>query len=1796
MEFSAQIPIVGLVNGLLQLALPSPTPEPKAEDTEPPKPELEVWDIIGFTDLSVRFDGTTLAVEGVLDVLPGYEPTFPIPGFDKLALVINRLGVIRVELEIDQARLAIIGPSVALRLDPAWLKPVTGGANSFAEIELVELGYLNVDTDGNVEFGAFPGGRVRFVTNNDPWRIGESSVTLETGELDVILKKGPEGGPAVTLTDATLRFSQDLAAKDGTGFEIALTDARIDSQGFSGTVSARFPGTEVDDAQNPTKFVGDGAASLFGFEFGVNTIDLEFRNNLPVRSAIRGGMILPFFDEAVGCTLSIASSGDFRVTFTDVDGDGLIQFTKPNFCRLALTAFDLNRTQGLTTLTLGGEMELLASPGEVGSLPKLTIQDLSINSRGEVALKSGWVDLNPALSLDLVGFILTIERLGIGFDPTMLWFGVTGGITLVNGLPRATVDELRIIFALPGGSPSLALKGATLDADIGGQIQLYGSFSMLSEPGVSGFAGDVRLSVSSGFGLDGSLLVGINTAEGYPFLYVYIGVELPAGIPLGPTGISIFGFAGLFGYNVAPSRKPDQHWYYDWYRGPPGPGVTQSAKWTPRRDAFALGAGITLGTADGYTVVVRALFVITLPSFALLIEGRAGFLTERSSLSQNPPLRILVIIDTESILFAIEAQYEFVENVLFAHGLVEGYFPFKSGAWHIYLGEKPDSRRIVADVLKQLFRADAYVMIDGTKTEFGGKIGYALDKKFGPCGVAVRAALTGEGTLSYEPIQLTASLSLVGSLKLSAFGATLGADLQADITVRVPTPFLLSMHFQAKLDLPWPLPDPEIEFDVRWEEIVAPPYPAPLLGDAAALASISSDTFALRPGAMTEGIPLDGRLAINFDHALSKPGAGRFPRLLNFPATFFHQISPQHSFRYDLSTLRLERLAADGSVAETFDLDTSTTPLFGHWQITPPGLGGITSGPPPAESSRAPGGTLLLLAKTPFEYLQSVTTKDDGTSVPAPLPSYESLPVTPPTGQDIDICDVLAPAGDGGVNGADGWSPSDGETASGDPDPAAPTRTVTPGGGVVVVRGFPEPSPSPNGGPPVFTDPTGGPFGIEIDFPTPVVITDVTVDPGPGGDISVTLDGEPAHEPPPVTAPDPGTTPQPPQKPSGGHDHQVLCCVAILLLTLVVLLLVLGFGLGWFEPWLPRTVLAGVFVLLLGTVALGVLWWWGCRCGCRELLARCWHHVSGGSQTSPMAQSIVSPSPRIRGGAQALDLLRRIGRSGVRLAPAVATDVGSQVTASGSTAMGYSSNGSVGSASSGLTAASTGGATTRSAAMASTAAATAASPSTGKVADQVSITGSTVSCGKIEFVDAAEWGNYARAEETNTLRTEMEGAYASQTFEILKEEAFLLRANSRYRVRFTVTKSGRESGASTESHEGDATDLEFRTQPWAPADLRPYVLFTAPDSDVMPIFRADEIGVRFMETYVRQMYVRAADAQLAFELHDTAGKKVAGRSLTTWRKAEDHVDRTGKLAYLTRVNTIYGSALAASALPRDDILVVEPDDAAHGMGLLPASATLEAVIIARGAGAPSAPLLAFRFRTSRYLNLADWGAALSQDVGTLADPGLPDTLWTGADPLSIAEPTLLPFFKEALPERPLLRRINRVNRPPILVLTLPEPLPWRRFELVLWEPAAPAGGGGGGAAGGQPQHSTIQSNQFHVPHAGSNYLIPLSRYKGAAAVNGPANPMTRLKAEKSATAVAELQAVPGPPSAPRKVPIKMVWVEDGSRAFVLPTEGTERLNSDDYDLEVRYAHLLPDVAGNRVIDAMTRRIRVPVGT
>ncbi|MGV9386150.1 hypothetical protein ACWDRB_60820 [Nonomuraea sp. NPDC003707] len=1649
-ELGVEASLTDLLYVLVEADYPAPAQPSGA-------PELGALDVIGLTDFTVQLGAAGLVIDGILDVVPGFEPRFPIPGMACLSVVVTRLGGFRLEINAEVGRLTIRGPSIALRFDKNVLSPVShDDPTRFAEIELVQLGFLTVDTRGNVEFGAAPGGRLRFVTNNDPWRIGDSSLQLTIGELDIVLSDEVEGSPAVVLTDATLRFADDLDAKDGSGFAITLTGARIGPSGFSGTASALFDDTAVDDPLRPTHFTGSGAASLFGFEFGVTAIELEFRDNLPVRGAVTGLMILPYFEQAVGCRLGVGADGSFAFALTDIGGNGILTLTKQDLLEVRVTRFALDRTDGAVALTLSGELDLLAKPDQIESgMPSFRVDRFVVDSLGRVSLQGGWVDLDPAAALDLVGFVVTIDRLGLGFDQDALWVGVSGGVALVDGLPRGTVEELRITFPFAGGPPALALSGGSLQADIGGQIALFGSFALLDTPEAQGFAGDFSLALTSvGFALDGSMLAGVNPAERYPFLYVYIAVELPAGIPIGPTGISLFGFAGLFGYNVRPAREPGQSWYYDWYQGPPGPGVTQSTKWRPARDAFALGAGVTIGTADGYTIVARTLFVITLPSFLLLIEGRAGFLTQRTQLGAAPALRALIVIDSsDGVLVAVEAQYEFVTNVLFAHGLVEGYFPFHGGGWYVHLGQRDPQKRIVAEVLKKLFRADAYVMVDSTQVQFGGRIGYALDKAFGPVRLAVRAELSGDGVLSYHPVQLSAQLQLVGSIALSAFGIGLGLHLSATIKVRVATPFLLSLAFEATLDLPWPLPDPSLSFEVRWEERVAPPYPERLLAEAAARPAIGTETTILSTDRITEGVALDASLQLSFEHALSKSAPGRFTRLLGFAEPVFHRISPEYGFRYDLTSLVLERLAPDGAVLETYDLEDR---LYGHWQLTP--AGPPPSGPAPAGDGRAPAGTLLLLARTPFPYLESSYVQGTGTSPPAALPEYAPLPVTPPAETRLDLCSVL---------GVAGGLPSDGETATGHPDPATATSVLAAGAGVVCT-GFPEVADGR------ITDPSGSPFGIEVRFPEDVVVTEIGVDPGPGGTVTVTHGGLGAQAPPPVSAPED----QPPPEPGPGPGRW--CLWLAVLVTVIALVLAMVYG--W---WLPRPAVLTAAVLALLTAAVAVLWWWALR-RCRP--------------PGEAVPDLTRVSTRFTRAIRAAGAIRVAG------AEPVAVDAAEPAAA-------------------------------------------------GLLADRVTIVSAGLSCKPIVYVDAAARRDQAEAIEVNALRAQAAAAYAGAVWQTLTEEAFLFRPNSRYRISLALDKIGRDAEIEHESHQ-----VEFRTRQGPPADLRPYVLEAVPGNVDVPVFRTEEVGVRFLATHVRQMYERAAEIPLTLEIRDPAGRSQS--RATAWRKAENHIDRGGELALLAAVNQLYGTAFPASGLPRDDMLV------AAG-GALPAATTFDAAVMAAGA---ESPLFTFRFRTGRYLDLKDWAAACDPRVAALADPGVS---LAGDGPVPISEPSLLPLLREPPPARPVMRRADRPGRQPLLVLDLPEPLAWRRVEVRLRRTDE-----------GRPA-----ARDYRMPFE-AEPVIPLARYVGPAQSGEAVRPVARLAAASAGLVPTELAKADGTSTSP-EVPVRVRWLEDGSRAFIEPVDPAERLAGRRCLLEVRYARALPDPSGQRVVETVVVPLEMP---
>jgi len=72
------------------------------------------------------------------------------------------------------------------------------------------------------------------------------------------------------------------------------------------------------------------------------------------------------------------------------------------------------------------------------------------------------------------------------------------------------------------------------------------------------FDGELLLDITCvGLRIDGQIVIGTSTAvdgSSYTFFALFVGIELPAGIPLGATGLGLFGMAGLFAIQMAPNK------------------------------------------------------------------------------------------------------------------------------------------------------------------------------------------------------------------------------------------------------------------------------------------------------------------------------------------------------------------------------------------------------------------------------------------------------------------------------------------------------------------------------------------------------------------------------------------------------------------------------------------------------------------------------------------------------------------------------------------------------------------------------------------------------------------------------------------------------------------------------------------------------------------------------------------------------------------------------------------------------------------------------------------------------------------------------------------------------------------------------------------------------------------------------------------------------------------------------------------------------------------------------------------
>lgn len=702
---------------------------------------------------------------------------------------------------------------------------------------------------------------------------------IDAGELDADWR-------GVALTQGSVYLPELRDEADGTYTPLALKEMLIDKHGFRGVFE--LAETELNVAKK-----------LSGFAVLVESVKLEFKQWALISGALDFSLELRLFDLNGGTAndpkyprlplaLTYSQDGGLHLAVREKQGQEKGQLEFPQADPALGSA--LARRNGTTgqqdllalsdwidfqldtpepdfkarTITFSGKVTLkfakdkLGFEDDEGNALAFEVEKLVVNAQGKVTFEGGWVDL-PTQKKSKIGktFKAELSKIGFGSEDEWSWIGFSGSVQLATKISLGAEFHNAKIMVRKGFNPLVdpwqdnlrfTLQGLDVNLEIPDVLAFTGKLSFFddqeedADKALRGFRGAVKLTLyPSKFVLDAELMC-LKVKQGntsFTAFYVYVNANLPAGLPLASTGVSLYGFAGLFGQNVFPDRLDAEDWYEHWYKGErlgttplpdeddEDPGVVQATKWMPEPGSRAFGAGVTFGTStdNGYAVNGKLLFVLLVPGPVLILSGRANLLKERSKLDDpdsEPNFETLAVLDGRAGTFQlnVSAYYKKDEDsgkILDIRAGVESFFAFHDAdAWYLYLGRKdPKEKRIRAEVLR-LIRADTYWMLDARSLQFGFFLGMEKRWKFGPVTAGLAAWISVDAAVSWKDVHAHGALELYGGLELKFLKRGLTISVWARIAVDAPKPLLVEGEVHVEVDLPRPIPDLDFRFKLRW--------------------------------------------------------------------------------------------------------------------------------------------------------------------------------------------------------------------------------------------------------------------------------------------------------------------------------------------------------------------------------------------------------------------------------------------------------------------------------------------------------------------------------------------------------------------------------------------------------------------------------------------------------------------------------------------------------------------------------------------------------------------------------------------------------------------------------------------------------------------------------------------------------------------------------------------------------------------------------------------------------------------
>ncbi|MBC7478365.1 MAG: hypothetical protein H7317_09775, partial [Pseudorhodobacter sp.] len=428
-------------------------------------------------------------------------------------------------------------------------------------------------------------------------------------------------------------------------------------------------------------------------------------------------------------------------------------------------------------------------------------------------------------------------------------------ITKVD-LGIVTINRASIRVPLEGGVPTLTGLGARLDV---GMVQGSGHIRLLK----NGVDGGFDASLAPPLGLRVGARLSIEKDADILQLLLGLDVEWPIPIPLGNSGLGLFGFLGLFATNKR-RDQPEGQTALDWLRAAPDGDPAKSNAWIGERGAFALGLGAVLGTLEGgFLFNAKGMLMIELPGPRLLIMMKATVMLPRPPIGGESEGVLLAVIEISDKAISLGIFFEYgIPFLLELRVPVQTGFSFENLAdWYFDAGsvEKGDfiSVRFMSSI-----RADGYLMIHGNGiksplhvlTGFSVAAGIQAAMTWGPVpiGLYIKVGVGADVAISFKPILMIGQFSLEGELHL--FIVSIGVKASALLQI-TDSAFYVKARVEGHVDFFFFEVSGGVTFELGDSDLELPPAD-PLIR---ALSLHSRSTTQLLPGQAADA-PVDASL------------------------------------------------------------------------------------------------------------------------------------------------------------------------------------------------------------------------------------------------------------------------------------------------------------------------------------------------------------------------------------------------------------------------------------------------------------------------------------------------------------------------------------------------------------------------------------------------------------------------------------------------------------------------------------------------------------------------------------------------------------------------------------------------------------------------------------------------------------------------------------------------------------------------------------------------------------------------